>query len=1204
MSGLVELPEIEHGGLSDLGGDGHGGLAFRQIFIGDEERTESELAREPSKGGGTRDNLVVTSLYTWWNFIPLNLWKQFQRRQNVYFLFISILQTIDKISITLGVPTVLPILLLLLLITAVKDGIEDFHRHQADREENGRCAHVINLKSDIAADTSWRDVKVGDVIEIRNRELIPADVVLLQSSDENGLCFVMTANLDGETNLKLRKVSANMHGSTHGVGCSLRSELPNNHLSTFEGTFRDEKGDNHPLSNENVLLRGTQLKNSLWVRGLVVFTGRESKIQMNAAKPPHKMSSMTVLANTETLIIFLVQCGFCLLCGILAGLFADRSAVKRMTYIWGYRGDDISKEPLTPQDIDNSSVEIGIIKFWTFILIFTNFIPIAHVVSLDLVKIVQAVMMKYDLRCYHEVTDDFGETTRFPLDVRSSELNEELGLVEYVFSDKTGTLTCNVMEFRKCSIQGISYGLGTTEIGLAYRIRNNLPIPPDPAPIPGALKIKHVNFVDPALDAVINDRNHPRNQGVHEFLLSLALNHEAMPEQHRGEVIISASNPDEAAFVYFAKSYGRSFLRRVRGDFEEMTVDVEGEEIKFRILHTLEFDSERKRSSVLVRMADGTVVLFCKGADNVILERLSKDPAVNPPELVRTTEQHISEYVNDGLRTLLVAQAIIPLDVYEDWATRMHEADVALAKRQERRFAVMDEIEQNLKLIGATAIEDKLQDGVGDAISSLRTAGIRVWMLTGDKVGTAENIAYSCQLITKQMLQLRLVAGEGDLKPLNAKGLPPNKTLRPQLQTLVDLRLAGRKADPRGEACLIVDAAALTALEDAMQADETLTSLFLELASMVKSVICARVSPKQKAQIVGMVRKKMPSVVTLSIGDGANDVPMIQTAHIGIGIFGLEGQQAVNASDYAIGQFRFLKSLLLVHGRWNLRRCALLTLYLFYKNAVLVLPQFYFGFYSLMSGQNFYYDFMYQVFNTFFTGLPIFVVSSFDQDASATVALAYPQLYKDGIERRFITHRIFWTWMIEGMLHGAIVMFVPLAAVGSFNIFENGQVMGLWEYGLLVMFLDVMVAQLRLGIETAYWTGMETVAYVVSVGIWWYVWYMGSKFVEFPFIPLFLGSYTIQGTYSELADNPAWWLITLVSLVLCMLPTFTFQAVKAIYAPSRSTIGREITKGYFNGVFKSDRIHGAATGKRTPAFGESEEQGFLAGTFRQESKAP
>jgi len=280
---------------------------------------------------------------------------------------------------------------------------------QADAQENNSVAHRVDPSSGAVSDVRWVDVTPGDVLEVRNRELIPADLVLLDSTDDNGLCFVMTANLDGETNLKLRQVSAAMSKCNASKGCTLACELPNNRLNNFEGTFTDAQNSNNsfPLSNSNVLLRGTQLRNTAHVRGLVTFVGRETKIQMNAASSPIKMSSLTKLGNTETVVVFGVQCLFCLLCGFIAASYASRREVRDNEWIWG-------------TDSPESAGESFVYKFFTYMLIFTNFIPIAHVVQLDLAKLGQSVMMRLDLNCYHEIADVYGQVSQFPLEARSS----------------------------------------------------------------------------------------------------------------------------------------------------------------------------------------------------------------------------------------------------------------------------------------------------------------------------------------------------------------------------------------------------------------------------------------------------------------------------------------------------------------------------------------------------------------------------------------------------------------------------------------------------------------------------------------------------------------------------------------------------------------------------------------------------------------
>jgi len=225
-----------------------------------------------------------------------------------------------------------------------------------------------------------------------------------------------------------------------------------------------------------------------------------------------------------------------------------------------------------------------------------------------------------------------------------------------------------------------------------------------------------------------------------------------------------------------------------------------------------------------------------------------------------------------------------------------------------------------------------------------------------------------------------------------------------------------------------------------------------------------------------------------------------------------------------------------------------------------------------MSGSFFYYDTFYQFFNTIFTSLPILYLASLDQDVSAEVAIAKPQIYRDGIDRVFITNKIFWRWMIEGMYSSAMVFFVPLGAFGTFNLVSSGQVLGFWDFGMLIFFLDVIVVTVRLALEICYWTGIEVVCLALSLvpGLWG-MWFVFSSQVDLS-PPGFLSSYRIYGTYGIMFGTEAFWLTAVLSTVTCTIPIFVFLALKTIEYPTRSDIGRELTKGWFNGVKSSVRV--------------------------------
>lgn len=512
-------------------------------------------------------------------------------------------------------------------------------------------------------------------------------------------------------------------------------------------------------------------------------------------------------------------------------------------------------------------------------------------------------------------------------------ISDDLGQIEYIFSDKTGTLTQNVMEFRKCTINGVSYGLGMTEAAMGARIRQQQGEEKVSEDVDlekakqemyekqgSMFENKHVGpsptFVDPKLfDDLKQDDAH--SIAIKHFVSSLALCHTVIADRSDPEnqdyIEYKAQSPDEAALVATARDLGFVFLGR---DANTLTLEVMGETRKFELLNIIEFNSTRKRMSVIVRPHDSDrILLLCKGADLVILERLNKDfrqqkdLEESQKRLIEKTNQDLENFANEGLRTLCLAYRFISQQEYDKWNRKYHEASSNLYNREEKMDEVAEEIECNMLLMGGTAIEDRLQEGVPETIAELAKSGIKLWVLTGDKTETAINIGFSCNLITNDM-QLLVVSAQS------------------REETVEQLESALQDTNRDQQRALVIDGTTLKYALEPQSKDK-----MLRLGMQCASVVCCRVSPKQKAQVVMLVKKGL-GVMTLAIGDGANDVSMIQAANVGVGISGLEGRQAVMASDYAIAQFRFLRKLLLVHGRWSYLRISEMIMGFFFKNIV------------------------------------------------------------------------------------------------------------------------------------------------------------------------------------------------------------------------------------------------------------------------------
>ncbi|KAJ3333528.1 hypothetical protein HDU76_007058 [Blyttiomyces sp. JEL0837] len=784
-----------------------------------------DKSKPPSEKEDPRiSNKIRTSKYTMLTFLPKNLFEQFRSIANFYFLSLVILQAFppfDNVSVGL---TAAPIIFIV-GVTAVKDAIEDWRRHKSDEtvnkaktyllqgwsnrnfpgdsgsinklpvdikptEEypeflsvddlNGKKDQKLSSKNKSGSEqaimespgvntpvwrlSKWEDVRVGDFVLLRNNDPIPADVVIISTSEPDCICYVETKNLDGETNLKIR-------------------------------------------------------------RGINQF------------------------ANVKT-----------------------------------------------AKDCENS------------------IIPIALYISIDISKTIQSILINLDEDMYDEESDKSATP-------RAWNLCDDLGQIEYIFSDKTGTLTCNVMEFRKCSINGVMYGNAfVTEATVGAAERGNVKIDKEgmEASQRKAMNLmkenmaklfdtryisENLSFIDPTLPEHLME-NTDQARKIREFFSLLSVCHTVLVERpdskNPDHIVYKAQSPDEAALVAAARDVGFTFLKRTDNVID---INIMGEIRSYTVLNVIEFNSDRKRMSVIIRRPEGQIVLLVKGADSIIFERLRRsnesDGQSPTKELEDITSKHLELFANDGLRTLCLAYKVIPPDEYEYWSMKYQAAQNAIEDREKKIDKVAELIEKDLTLMGATAIEDKLQTGVPETIETLAKAGIKIWVLTGDKMETAINIGFAANLLKRSMTLIVI----------------KSNALRATYEQLVEAlekfwTLDGRRRRS-GHLALVIDGISLKyALSPKCK------PLLLELGCRCKAVVCCRVSPLQKAKVVSLVRKGL-GAVSLAIGDGANDVSMIQEADIGIGISGKEGLQAVMASDYAISQFQYLAKLLLVHGRYG-----------------------------------------------------------------------------------------------------------------------------------------------------------------------------------------------------------------------------------------------------------------------------------------------
>lgn len=1046
-------------------------------------------------------------------------------------------------------------LVAVLSISMLKELLEDAKRHRSDKAVNTRLATVLKPGGGMDQ-VAWKDLSVGTIVVIPDREEVPADMIVLQTSEAGAQCYVETSNIDGETDLKLRygvRTVADAFPEKSDlarISGTFQCDHPNDDLLKFVGSLDVPSVGIGGVVNKNVVLRGSSVRNTHWIAGMVVYAGQDTKVMKKAGSTRSKMSQVERTMNSLLGVIFLAQFALCTLTTIAAVLW--QAVFDNKLYYLATSG------PIYV-------IPSWLAEWFTFLILFNNFIPISLYVTVEMVNYVQAYFVDQDASMYDPTTDT-------PAKARTSNINQDLGQIEYIFSDKTGTLTRNIMEFKMFSTGQAMFGQFGGESGdEGAAAADDAALYGDAAPASAG---KDVAFADPNCAALLAGRSVPGVQAtpaqVSEFFETLALCHTVVPEwSDQGELTYQAESPDEGALVKAAGRQGFQFRQRTH---DSMTIRVRGQDQRFGWLGLHEFNADRKRMSVVLRRPDGRVVLLCKGADSEVFKYCHVEPSRQ--QLV----EHLAAMGDLGLRTLVVASRELPPEEARAWAAEYERASALAQGRDAALAALASRTEINMTVMGATAIEDRLQDGVPETIRDLGRAGIKTWVLTGDKPETAINIGRSCQLLDSSIPDanlIRIVSGnEGavvaqldalarefkqihddprtfldKLLKRDARKLPGARSQRklklkasgsagrarasssaallgddtqavsvvpstgPSMASMesgtIQAKLA--RAHSQAESKAGSAAAIIRGSDDAggspgmgqgspasPGADAPLSPLvapdvqvrtnmavvvtgaalyhiighperekkFLITATLCKAVIACRVSPGQKANVIGMVKDGIkPRPMTLAIGDGANDVNMIQEAEVGVGISGKEGLQAVNASDFAIAQFRFLKPLLLVHGRWSYVRMCKVVLYSFYKNVVITLTLFCFNSFAGFSGTSFFESLVYSGYN-FFLGLPIIMVGLFDRDLSKRTVLSRPEVYMSGLYHMNLNIKSMIGWLMHAFAYAMIVFFLPWAtyAPAGPSWSPDGVVDGLSVAGQTTFTCLVLAMQLKVAL--------------------------------------------------------------------------------------------------------------------------------------------
>ncbi|KAF4588762.1 putative aminophospholipid-translocase [Pleurotus pulmonarius] len=990
-------------------------------------------------------NIVRNQKYNAFTFLPIVLYEQFKFFFNLYFLLVALSQFVPALKIGFIFTYIAP-LAFVLFVTLGKEAYDDYKRNLRDREANSQKYLILEghdndtsslLDSAITRAVPSSSIRVGDLIVLEKNQRVPADVVLLRTSDSSGTCFIRTDQLDGETDWKLRVAvpSCQKLGDDKRLltlDAEIYADAPIKDIHSFIGTFTINSHPAtlsspddvpmvpvptvEPLTAENVLWSNTVLAAGSAV-GFVVYTGSETRAVMNTSHPETKTGLLDIEINKLAKI----------LCAVTFALSVVLVALN------GFRG-------------------LWYIYVFRFLILFSSIIPISLRVNLDMGKSVYASQIMNDKEIPNTI-------------VRTSTLPEELGRIEYLLSDKTGTLTQNEMEMKKLHMGTMSYGFDSMD-----EVAHQLSVAFGAS---GEEAHRRQGSLSTGIQLATRGRRDMSSR-VRDVVLSLALCHNVTPVTNDdGSVTYQASSPDEVAIVKWTETIGLTLVFRDRTHMELQTPT--GARLEFDVLDIFPFTSESKRMGIVVRDThSGEITFLQKGADVVMAKIVQRNDWL---------EEETGNMAREGLRTLVMARKRLSSQMYAEFKDRHQKASVRLDGRNEAMQAVVAEyLEKELELLGLTGVEDKLQDDVKSTLELLRNAGVKIWMLTGDKIETARCIAISTKLVARNQY-IHEVAK-----------LKTSDQIRDQLEFLQN----------KLDCCLVIDGESLQLCLNLFKNE------FIEIATKLSAVVACRCSPTQKADVARLIRKHTKKRVCC-IGDGGNDVSMIQAADVGVGIVGKEGKQASLAADFSVTQFSFLTKLLLWHGRNSYRRSAKLAQFVIHRGLIISIMQAVFSCIFYFAPIALYQGWLMMGYATVYTMAPVFSLV-LDRDVNEDLALLYPELYKELTKGRALSYKTFFQWLMVSLYQGAAIMimslvlfeneFLHIVSISFTALILNELIMVALEITTwhLYMIVSEVVTLIFYIISIAFLPEYFDLSFVVTVGFAWKV----AVIVAISALPLYI----------------------------------------------------------------------------------------------------
>ncbi|KAH0552697.1 probable phospholipid-transporting ATPase IIB isoform X1 [Cotesia glomerata] len=1001
-------------------------------------------------------NVIRNQKYNIITFLPLVLFQQFKFFLNLYFLIMASSQFIPEIRIGY-LYTYWGPLCFVLSVTICREAVDDYRRYKRDKEINNQKYQRLLRGTDQPELVPSSKLKVGDMIVVEKGQRVPADLVLLRTTEKSGACFVRTDQLDGETDWKLRLAVPQTQKLDHDsqlfdIKASLYVEKPQKDIHGFIGTFtREDEGTNEEsLGVDNTLWANTAVASGSAL-GIVVYTGQETRSLMNHSAPRSKIGLLDREINQLTKVLFCAVIGLSLVMMCLKGFGGP-------WYCYMFR----------------------------FVLLFSYIIPISLRINLDMGKTFYAWTIQRD----KEIAGTVVRTTTIP---------EELGRISYLLSDKTGTLTQNKMVFKKLHLGTASYGQETFD-EITSVLKNYYPVGGENSPSKTTLNRGKVrrsestriyeavhalalcHNVTPVYDDVNKQLDTVSVETTETETGSIQSQTESdrhyYPEQQRN---YQASSPDEVALVRWTEDIGLTLFSRDRTSMQLKAIN--GQILSFTILQVFPFTSETKRMGIIVKdLSTSEIMFYLKGADVVMSGIVQYNDWM---------DEECGNMAREGLRTLVFAKKHLTEDQYLDFETRYNAARCAMNDRPTRVAAVIESLEREMELICVTGVEDRLQERVRPTLELLRNAGIKIWMLTGDKLETATCIAKSSRLVSRN------------------QSLHVFKSVVSRTDAHLELNTFRKKQD----CALVIGGDSLEVCLQYYQQE------FMELACGSPAVVCCRCSPTQKADVVKLIQSHTQKR-TAAVGDGGNDVSMIQAADAGIGIEGLEGRQASLAADFSISQFSHLSNLLIVHGRRSYKRSAALSQFVIHRGLIISTMQAVFSAVFYLSSVALYQGFLIVGYATLFTMFPVFSLV-LDKDVSREVAIRFPELYKELSKGRSLSYKTFFMWVLISIYQGGVIM-----------------------YGALVMFEDEFIHIVAISFSALVLTELIMVALTIRT------WHHIMVLAEFLSLALYLLSLFVLKDFDSdfITTTDFLWKVLVITLVSC-LPLYILKFLRKKFSP-------------------------------------------------------